>query len=191
MFKISEFSKLSKVSLKTLRYYDQIGMLKPKKVDHDTGYRYYSADQLLELNRIFIYKELGFTLSQIIQLLREDITLEHIQGMSRTPVTRSNSSLVCSSWCQSLCIDLGFNDLYVSNLEYFPCPAAISGYSGTAKSGHCPKRKYFLHPIWFCTGIWIRRACHQPDICPVFELAGSCCCMHSFTSCDLAIQKMK
>lgn len=64
-----------------MRYYDQIGMLKPKKVDHDTGYRYYSADQLLELNRIFIYKELGFTLPQIIQLLREDITLEHIQGM--------------------------------------------------------------------------------------------------------------
>lgn len=81
MFKISEFSRLSKVSLKTLRYYDQIGMLKPRKVDHDTGYRYYSADQLLELNRIFIYKELGFTLPQIIQLLREDITLEHIQGM--------------------------------------------------------------------------------------------------------------
>ncbi|SEF72795.1 MerR family transcriptional regulator [Paenibacillus sp. UNC499MF] len=81
MFKISEFSRISKVSLKTLRYYDQIGLLKPIKVDHDTGYRYYSAEQLLELNRIFLYKELGFTLPQIIQLLREDITAEHIQGM--------------------------------------------------------------------------------------------------------------
>lgn len=81
MFKISEFSRLSKVTLKTLRYYDQIGILKPRKVDHDTGYRYYSADQLLELNRILIYKELGFTLPQITQLLHEDITLENIQGM--------------------------------------------------------------------------------------------------------------
>lgn len=81
MFKISGFSRLSKVSLKTLRYYDQIGILRPRKVDHDTGYRYYSADQLLQLNRIFIYKELGFTLPQIIQLLHEDITLEHVQGM--------------------------------------------------------------------------------------------------------------
>lgn len=81
MFKISEFSRLSKVSLKTLRYYDQIGLLKPRKVDHDTGYRYYSAEQLLELNRIFLYKELGFTLPQIIQLLSEDITPEFIQGM--------------------------------------------------------------------------------------------------------------
>ncbi|PWW34330.1 MULTISPECIES: MerR family transcriptional regulator [Paenibacillus] len=83
MFKISVFSRLSKVSLKTLRYYDQIGILKPRKVDHDTGYRYYSADQLLELNRILIYKELGFTLPQISQLLQEEITLENIQGMFR------------------------------------------------------------------------------------------------------------
>lgn len=81
LFKISAFSRLSRVSLKTLRYYDQIGILKPRKVDHDTGYRYYSADQLLELNRILIYKELGFTLPQITQLLQEHITLENIQGM--------------------------------------------------------------------------------------------------------------
>jgi len=81
LFKISEFSRLSRVSLKTLRYYDQIGILKPGRVDQDTGYRYYSADQLLELNRILIYKELGFTLPQITQLLQEDITLENIQGM--------------------------------------------------------------------------------------------------------------
>lgn len=83
MFKISQFSRLSKVSLKTLRYYDQIGILKPSKVDDNTGYRYYSAEQLLELNRILIYKELGFTLPQISHLLHEDITVENIQGMFR------------------------------------------------------------------------------------------------------------
>lgn len=83
MFKISTFAKLSKLSLKTLRYYDQIGILKPHKVHDDTGYRYYSADQLLELNRILIYKELGFTLPQIAQLLQENISYEQIQGMLR------------------------------------------------------------------------------------------------------------
>ena len=50
-------------------------------MDDDTCYRYYSADQLLELNRIFLYKELGFTLPQIIRLLHEEITLKDIQGM--------------------------------------------------------------------------------------------------------------
>lgn len=47
--------------------------------------------------------------------------------------------------------------------------------------------KYFVHPIWFCTGIWIRRASHQSYICPIFELAGLCRCKHSFTSCHLTI----
>ncbi|QNK87816.1 MerR family transcriptional regulator [Sporosarcina sp. resist] len=81
MFKISDFSMLSKVPVKTLRYYDQIDLLKPIKTNRDTGYRYYSAEQLFEVNRIFLYKELGFTLKQISQLLHEEISLEQIQGM--------------------------------------------------------------------------------------------------------------
>ncbi|MGE6630625.1 MerR family transcriptional regulator [Bacillus sp. NPDC077027] len=81
MFRISEFSMLSKIPLKTLRYYDQIGILKPVKVDQGTRYRYYSAEQLFEANRILIYKELGFTLQQIAHLLHEEISLEQIRGM--------------------------------------------------------------------------------------------------------------
>lgn len=44
MFKIGDFSMLSKVPVKTLRYYDQIDLLKPKQIDQDSGYRYYSAE---------------------------------------------------------------------------------------------------------------------------------------------------
>ncbi|WP_062049597.1 MerR family transcriptional regulator [Bacillus sp. JCM 19034] len=86
MFKISEFSMLSKIPLKTLRYYDQIGVLKPDKVDQDTRYRYYSAEQLLKVNRILIYKELGFTLQQISPLLEEEISPEQIRGMLKLKV---------------------------------------------------------------------------------------------------------
>lgn len=81
MFKISDFSRLSRVSLKTLRFYDQIGILKPANIDKESGYRYYSAEQLLTLNRILMYKDLGFTLQQIQQLLCEDISTEHVRGM--------------------------------------------------------------------------------------------------------------
>ncbi|MGG1658360.1 MerR family transcriptional regulator [Brevibacillus sp. NRS-1366] len=83
MFKISDFSRLSRVSLKTLRFYDHIGILKPAHTDKETGYRFYSAEQLLTLNRILMYKDLGFTLQQIQQLLREDISTEQVQGMFR------------------------------------------------------------------------------------------------------------
>lgn len=83
MFKISEFSRLSRIPLQTLRYYDQIGLLKPARIDSSTGYRHYAAEQLLEINRIVIFKELGFTLQQITQLLQEDISAEQIRGMLR------------------------------------------------------------------------------------------------------------
>jgi len=83
LFKISEFSRLSRIPLQTLRYYDQIGLFKPARIDRSTGYRYYAAEQLLEINRIVIFKELGFTLQQMVQLLQEDISAEQIRGMLR------------------------------------------------------------------------------------------------------------
>jgi len=83
MFKISEFSQLSQVSVKTLRYYDQLGLLKPAHIDPWTGYRYYTADQLLRLNRIMAFKDLGFTLQQIVRLLDEQVPAEQIRGMFR------------------------------------------------------------------------------------------------------------
>ncbi|MBM3146155.1 MAG: MerR family transcriptional regulator, partial [Chloroflexi bacterium] len=59
MLKIGDFSKLSRVSVKTLRYYDGIGLLKPLQVDRFTAYRYYSYEQLPRLNRILALKDLG------------------------------------------------------------------------------------------------------------------------------------
>lgn len=69
MFRIGDFSRLSQISVKALRYYDEIGLLKPTYVDNATGYRYYSADLLPRLNRILVFKELGFSLAQIRDLL--------------------------------------------------------------------------------------------------------------------------
>ena len=69
MFKIGEFSKLTQIPVKTLRYYDELGLLKPVEVDRFTGYRYYSAGQLPRLNRVLALKDLGFSLEQIFQLI--------------------------------------------------------------------------------------------------------------------------
>lgn len=59
MLKIGEFSKVAQVSVKTLRYYDELGLLRPEWVDRYTGYRYYSLQQLPRLNRILALRELG------------------------------------------------------------------------------------------------------------------------------------
>ncbi len=81
MFKIGDFSKLSQVSVKTLRYYDEIGLLKPVEIDRFTGYRYYSASQLSRLNRILLLKDLGLSLDQIGRLLQSDLPPDQLRGM--------------------------------------------------------------------------------------------------------------
>jgi DNA-binding transcriptional MerR regulator/predicted transcriptional regulator YdeE len=83
MIKIGEFSKLVQVPVPTLRYYDQVGLLKPVEVDRFTGYRYYSASQLPRLHRILALKGLGFSLEQIATVLTEGLSPEQMRGMLR------------------------------------------------------------------------------------------------------------
>jgi DNA-binding transcriptional MerR regulator len=80
MFSIGEFARYGGVSPRTLRHYDEIGVLPPATVDPDTGYRGYSAAQLGQLNRIMALKELGLSLTQVKQLLT-GVTLEEMRGM--------------------------------------------------------------------------------------------------------------
>ncbi|MFV0363229.1 MAG: MerR family transcriptional regulator [Suipraeoptans sp.] len=65
MFKIGEFSKLTQVSTRMLRYYDEMGLLKPAKIDSLTGYRMYSAEQISTLNRIIYLRDTGFNVAEI------------------------------------------------------------------------------------------------------------------------------
>lgn len=81
MFKIGDFSRLSQVPVKTLRYYDEIGLLKPNEVDRFTSYRYYTAGQLSRLNRILLLKDLGLSLEQIKRLLEDDLPPAQLRGM--------------------------------------------------------------------------------------------------------------
>jgi DNA-binding transcriptional MerR regulator len=76
MFRIGDFSRLTRVSVKALRFYDEVGLLKPTYVDRDTGYRYYSATLLPRLNRILAFKELGFSLEEIIHLLEGGLPVD-------------------------------------------------------------------------------------------------------------------
>jgi DNA-binding transcriptional MerR regulator len=83
MIRIGDFSNLSRVSVKTLRYYDEMGLIKPVEVDRLTGYRYYEFGQLPRLYRILALKELGFSLEEIGRLLEENLSTEQMRGMLR------------------------------------------------------------------------------------------------------------
>jgi DNA-binding transcriptional MerR regulator/predicted transcriptional regulator YdeE len=81
VIKIGDFSALSHVSVKALRYYDDIGLLKPVHVDSSSGYRYYSAKQLPRLHRILVLKDLGLSLDQIAPILEKCVTADQLRGM--------------------------------------------------------------------------------------------------------------
>src|SRR5512143_3982376 len=81
MIKIGEFARLGQVSVVTLRHYDELGLLNPASVDPFTGYRYYTVEQLPQLNRILALKDLGFSLEQIQSALIDGLTPEQLRGM--------------------------------------------------------------------------------------------------------------
>jgi len=81
MFTIGEFSRLGTISVRMLRHYDAIGLLRPASVDAATGYRFYRASQLAELNRIIALKDLGFTLQQVQAILAEQVSAAELRGM--------------------------------------------------------------------------------------------------------------
>lgn len=81
MFLTGEFSRIARVSKRMLQYYDEIGLLKPYQTDPQTGYRYYSAQQLPRLNQILALKELGLTLDQIQRMLDGNVQDNEIHGM--------------------------------------------------------------------------------------------------------------
>ena len=66
---INEFAKLTGVSVRTLHYYDEIGLLKPAFVDNQNGYRFYNESSLERMQEILFYRELDFELKSILQIL--------------------------------------------------------------------------------------------------------------------------
>ena len=79
MLSIGEFSSICRVSTKTLRYYDEIGLLTPSEINPQNGYRYYAIEQmetLLFINRLKTY---SFSLDEIKKLMQEDVPQERLK----------------------------------------------------------------------------------------------------------------
>ena len=69
MYKIGDFSKMSKVTIKALRYYEKEGLLKPVFIDQNTGYRYYETSQLVEISKIISLRQAGISIKEIKKIL--------------------------------------------------------------------------------------------------------------------------
>lgn len=97
-FKIGEFSKLCQVTVKTLRHYEQIGLLCPFEVDEWTGYRYYDTTQLRRMARIAYLKRLGFRLEDIAELLEQSGNYLDSE-LIKSKIEHCNSEIDRLQWC--------------------------------------------------------------------------------------------
>lgn len=82
MFKIGEFSKLTQVSIRMLRYYDEMGLLKPSQIDPWTGYRMYSVEQIPVLNKIVYLRDSGFNVAEIAVALTNEEEQQLIEQLN-------------------------------------------------------------------------------------------------------------
>jgi DNA-binding transcriptional MerR regulator len=83
MISIGDFARLGRVSVRMLRHYDALGLLRPEYVDPSSGYRYYRAAQLRRLNRIVALKDLGLQLDQVRVIVDEQVTGDQLRAMLR------------------------------------------------------------------------------------------------------------
>jgi DNA-binding transcriptional MerR regulator len=81
MFGIGTVARLAGVSVRTLRYYDEVGLLRPAWVDPNTGYRWYAPEQIRSLHRIVALRDLGVRLVEIAVLLDDELSVEELRGI--------------------------------------------------------------------------------------------------------------
>lgn len=94
MLKIGDFSRICQVTIKTLRHYDRLGLLRPAHIDTFTGHRYYSMSQMPRVNRILALKDLGLSLGEIKQVLDDNLSMLEIQGMLHLKQTQIRSEII-------------------------------------------------------------------------------------------------
>jgi DNA-binding transcriptional MerR regulator len=97
MYGIGLVARLAQVSVRTLRHYDDLGLLKPNHVDPLTGYRYYTPDQVLRLHRILVLRDLGVPLAQIGGLIDDDVTVEQLRGILRLRQAEAHARLAAQT----------------------------------------------------------------------------------------------
>jgi len=129
VFRIGLFAKLCQVSVSALRYYDEIGLLKPSQVDPFTGYRYYTAEQVPRLNRIISFKELGLALDDIQRLLAEEVPADRLKAMLYEKARSLESTIEAQTK------QLKRVQARLKQIEWEGSPEQVSGYIAKLQSG--------------------------------------------------------
>ena len=142
MLSIGEFSKICKVSTKTLRYYDEIGLIKPSKINPENNYRYYSIEQLETMLFINRLKQYNFSLEEIRTIItseeipNEKLCLELYKKKKKLEKQIGQKKNILDNRPESDSIKIKYIPLFdaFALLTYFELMAIYFGQSD------CPKR---------------------------------------------------
>ena len=130
MLKIGDFSKLSQLTVKTLRFYEKEGLLLPEEVASDTGYRYYASTQLLVAAHIKSLRQLGLSLDEVKRILKGENERDLLLNKARELEAEQESLAVRLSIIHHLLTAPGHAFLP------FPAPAAAVSLPWPAGSSH-------------------------------------------------------
>ena len=166
MYKIGEFSVLSKTTIKTLRYYEKVGLLIPTYVDEETNYRFYETAQLLTLSKIISLRQIGLSIKDIKSILNGqniDIYLEKRQKELEKELILHNDQLSKIKYCME-----------EKNMKYEVITKILPDYTIYYKEGIVKKFSelvpFILGSAEECKEINPNIKCIEPDYCYVSYL---------------------
>ena len=120
MLKIGEFSKLTKTTVKGLRYYDRIGLLKPAVVDCYTSYRYYTQEQIETAQKILSLKATGLSCKKIQSILEDSVNADVVLALHKQELENIKRELEKQLKNLDLLINPPKKQNYFPVLEYIP-----------------------------------------------------------------------
>lgn len=168
MYRIGEFSELSKTTIKTLRYYEKEELLIPAFVDPETGYRFYETNQLPELAKILSLRQMGLSINNIKSILKGD-NLEQILK-SRKQELETEISLYTSQLLQINNLLEGKNMKHEVVLKELP--SYIVYYKEGIIKDFSEIVKFILQSAGECKSTNPNIKCVEPDYCYVSYLDG-------------------
>ena len=121
MLRIGVFARLGEVSVRTLRFYDEKGLIKPARIDAQTGYRYYDTAQIPRLAKIRELRELGFSLDEISDALKK-------------PLAPAEFSLLLTAKRDEVCRRLRQDTLTLARIETYRADLPMKGTTMDTKS---------------------------------------------------------
>jgi DNA-binding transcriptional MerR regulator len=151
MYGIGTVARLAQVSVRTLRYYDDLGLLTPAQVDPCTGYRRYTPEQVGRLHRILVLRDLGVPLAEIGALLDDGVTTEQLRGILRLRQAEARTQLTALSeqltrvevrLTQLEDHDMTAQDVFVKRLEPMRVAALTEDLGGFDEIGTACGRLY-------------------------------------------------